>query len=323
MLALIIFISVLLAMFLSTYGWRFWGQAIPTAAQPQETQLSKRLQTHVYKLSHDIGDRSVYKYDQLNQAADYITEQLKSYGYNVEFQHYTALNKFVKNIIVSKPGETNSKDVIVVGAHYDTCDNPGADDNASAVAGLLELAHTLKNQHTPYTIKFVAFTCEEPPFFKTNQMGSRVYAKAAKEKGENIKAAFILEMIGYYSNQSNTQRYPPLFGFFYPNKGNFISIVGNFKSRRLVKNIVSLFKNHSTFPIESIVTFPFVPGVDFSDNWSFWKAGYPAIMITDTAFYRNPNYHRSTDTHEKLDYTSMAEVIKGLRGALTQLDYNR
>ena len=282
-------------------------------------RLAKILKSHVYKLAHQIGERSVYKYEKLEEAAGYITEQFGSFGYNVEFQKYTLLGKTVKNIIATKVGSKIPEEVIIVAAHYDSCFNPGADDNASAVAGLIELAKTTSDKKTNSTIKFIAFVNEEPPFFKTERMGSRVYAKEAKAKGENIKAVLILEMIGYYSNKPNSQRYPPLFGLFYPNKGNFIAIVGNFQSRWLVKKVMTDFKKQTKFPIESVATFGFVPGVDFSDHWSFWQEGYPAVMITDTGFYRNPHYHSSCDTYEKLDYESMAEVVKGLSAVIIEL----
>ena len=282
------------------------------------SELVKMLKAHVYKLAHVIGDRSVYKPDKLNEAADYITEQFKSCGYDVEFQTYTLMAQTVKNIIACKKGK--SDEIIIVGAHYDTCFNPGADDNASAVAGLLELARLMSDKKTGCTIKFIAFVNEEPPFFKTENMGSCVYAKDAKSRKEKIKAVIILEMIGYYSNEPKSQKYPPLFGLFYPDKANFIGVVGNFSSRRLVKETVEGFKKGTEFPIESVVTFSFVPGVDFSDHWSFWREGYPAVMVTDTAFYRYSHYHTYLDTYEKLDYESMAEVVKGLESVLVELE---
>ncbi|MBU4376222.1 MAG: M28 family peptidase [Candidatus Omnitrophica bacterium] len=189
-------------------------------------------------------------YERLEEAAEYITKDFKSIGYDVEFQEYDLMNKRVKNIIAIKIGTQRPDEIVIVGAHYDTCFNPGADDNASAVAGLLELARFMYDKKRDCTIRFIAFVNEEPPFFKTDEMGSSVYARAARSRRDTIG---------------------------------------------------------------------FVPGVDFSDNWSFWREGYPAVMITDTAFYRNPNYHNSTDTHETLDYASLAEVLKGLRGVLIEL----
>lgn len=301
----------------STFGWRLWEK--PIVSSPEDKHLAKILESHVYKLAHQIGERSVYKYDKLDEAAKYITEQFRGFGYNVEFQNYNLLGETVKNIIATSVGAERSAEIIIAGAHYDSCFNPGADDNASSIAGLLELARFISDKKTQRTIRFVAFVNEEPPFFKTRNMGSRVYAKALKARGEQIYAALILEMIGCYSDKPNSQQYPPLFGLFYPNKGNFIGVVGNLQSRRLAKRVVSDFKNHSQFPIESVVTFGFVPGVDFSDHWSFWQEGYPAVMITDTGFYRNPDYHSRSDTYEKLDYDSMASVVRGLSAVLIEM----
>jgi len=285
----------------------------------ENTQLAKELKHHVYKLAHEIGDRSIFQYEKLKQAERYIADQFSSLGYTVELQKYSVLDKTVINIIATKTGLYRPKEIIIVGAHYDTCYNPGADDNASAVSGLIELARLMSDKQANRTIKFIAFVNEEPPFFKTGSMGSSVYVRYIKERMEDIKAVVILEMIGYYTDEPNSQRYPPFFGLFYPNKGNFITVVGNFSSRGLVRKVVSGFKKQTAFPIESVVTFNFIPGVDFSDHWSFWQEGYPAVMITDTAFYRNPNYHSSTDTYETLDYKSLAEVTKGLNAALGRL----
>lgn len=302
----------------STYGWRLRSKPFINT-KGENPQLVNILKSHVYKLAHEIGERSVFRYDNLEESARYITEGFESFGYDVEFQNYNLLDRAVKNIIATKLGIHRPEEIIIIGAHYDTCFNPGADDNASAVAGLIELARFISDKKTSRTIRFIAFVNEEPPFFKTEDMGSRVYVKAAKQAKDDIKAVLILESIGYYSDKPNSQQYPPLFGLFYPNKANFIAVVGNFNSRRLVKDVVSSFRSKTDFPIESVTTFGFVPGVDFSDHWSFWEEGYPAVMITDTAFYRNPNYHRSSDTYEKLNYESMAEVVKGLTAVLTTL----
>ena len=318
-LLLIIFALIVFIIFrTSTFGWRLWSKSFMDN-KGENTQLAEQLKHHVYKLAEEIGERSVFQYEKLKQAENYIANQLVSFGYNVEFQNYSVLDKTANNIIATKTGSHRPKEIIIVGAHYDTCFNPGADDNASAVAGLLELARSMSVRQTNCTIKFIAFVNEEPPFFKTENMGSSVYVRYAKEKMEDIKAVIILEMIGYYTDEPNSQRYPPFFGLFYPNKGNFITVVGNFSCRGLVRKVVLSFKKQTLFPIESVVTFSFVPGIDFSDHWSFWQEGYPAVMITDTAFYRNPNYHSSADTYETLNYESLAEVAKGLNAVLIEL----
>lgn len=302
----------------SNFGWHFWDRSF-MSTEKEDTQLVERLKYHVYKLAHEIGDRSVFEYEKLKQAERYIIEGLGSFGYKIELQSYKLYEKSTGNIIAIKKGTTKPEEIIILGAHYDTCFNPGADDNASGVSVLLELGRALSTIPTNRSIKFIAFVNEEPPFFKTEDMGSMVYVREAKKKKEDIKASLILESVGCYIDTPNSQHYPPLFGLFYPNKGNFIAIVGNFSSRWLVKKVVSSFKNKTGFPIESVVTFGFVPGVDFSDNWSFWKGDYPSIMITDTALYRNPDYHSRSDTYEKLDYEAMAELVKGFTAVLIGL----
>lgn len=325
-------VAILIGLFIvkaTTFGWRFWSKSsmsrsdfvAQTSKGEGNAQLIKNLKSHVYKLSHEIGDRSMFKYDKLEEAKDYIAGEFTSFGYNVEFQKYTLFNKTAQNIIASKVGINKPEEIVIVGAHYDTCFNPGADDNGSAVAGLLQLARFMSNKEAGRTIKFIAFVNEEPPFFKTKDMGSYVYVREAKAKGENIKAVIILEMIGYYTNKPNSQRYPPFLGLFYPNKGNFICAIGNFPSRELVKEVIKGFKKQAQFPIESFTGPGIIQGVDFSDHWSFWKEGYPAVMVTDTAFYRNPHYHSSSDTYEKLNYESMAEVIRGLKVSLTEISH--
>jgi len=317
-LRLIIFALIVFIIFkITTFGWHSFDKTF--SGYTRQDKLVERLKQHVYKLSQEIGDRSVFKYEKLKQAENYIADQFNSLGYKTEFQEYFLLGKATRNIIATKAGTTRPQEIIILGAHYDTCFNPGANDNASAVAGLIELARMISDKQTNRTIRFIAFVNEEPPFFKSEDMGSRFYAKQAKASKEDLKAVLILEMIGYYSDKPFSQRYPLFFGLFHPNKANFIAIVGNFHSARLVKQVVSEFKKHSEFPIESITTFGFVPGVDFSDHWSFWKEGYPAVMITDTAFYRYSHYHSNSDTYEKLNYEAMLEVVKGLEAVLIGL----
>lgn len=304
----IIFIIIFFLFIGSTFGWQ-------TFRSYKASPVDSLLKGHVKRLSDDIGDRSVFRYEKLQEAKEYIIGEFKSYGYEVETQGYTIYGRYSENIIVTKKGRLDS--VIIIGAHYDTCFNPGADDNASSVAGLLELARLFSGVETNYTIRFIAFVNEEPPFFKSKNMGSYQYLQTIK--GEDIRGAIILEMIGYYNNKLFSQKYPFLFGLFYPNRANFIAIISNFESRRFAKEIKANFRRHSRFPIESVATFSFVPGVDFSDNWSFWKAGIPAVMITDTAFYRYPYYHSEQDTYEKLDYDSLAEVVYGLYKAIASM----
>lgn len=315
---LVFFIVAFIILRISTFGWRIFESHSSKPLKEHQT-LENSLKSHVFTLAGKIGDRSVFQYLKLEEAARYIIEQLSFFGYDVQLQEYSVYDRKAKNIIATKVGSTKPDEVIIVGAHYDSCFNPGADDNASAVAGLLELASILYPVQTSRTIKFVAFVNEEPPFFKTENMGSRVYARKAKEKKEDIKGVVILEMIGYYSNEPNSQRYPSFLGLFYPNRANFICIVGNWNSRTLLKKVKHAFESGTEFPMETFIGPGFIAGVDFSDHWSFWKEGWPAVMITDTAFYRNPHYHKESDTPDKLDYKSMSEVVKGLENVLIKL----
>ena len=281
--------------------------------------LADRLRRHVRVLSEEIGNRDLSAPEQLGRAAGYIEAQLTETGYRVESQPYTVEGKTVRNLIATTPGTRAPNEVVIVGAHYDTCSNPGADDNASGIAGLIELARRLREAKTDRTVTLIAFTNEEPMFFQTDSMGSRVYAKAARARGADIRAVLVLEMIGYYTDRLHSQRYPPLFGFFYPNRGNFIGVVSNLKYGPLAKQVAQAFTRHSAFPIESVAAPEWVQGIGWSDHWSFWQEGYPAVMLTDTAFLRNPHYHQPTDTWETLDYERMAAVVDGLRGAVQEL----
>ena len=321
MLRLIIIAALSFLIFKSsTFGWRLFVKAKPKA-NDEDIFLSQRLKHHVLSLSDYIGERNIFaKYDNLDKAAEYIIKTFRDYGYPVQIQDYIAYNKISKNIIATKPGKDNQKDILVIGAHYDSVlGSPGADDNASGMAVLLEMAKSLKESQTKQTIKFIAFVNEEPPFFKSKDMGSLNYINECLKNKEQIKEAVILESVGFYSSQLYSQKYPPLFGFFYPARANFIALVSNFKSRHLLKTLKRQFIKNSTLNLETISTFDFVPGVDFSDNWSFWQKGIPAIMVTDTAFYRNPYYHTANDTAEKLDYDFMTVLTKDLGASILDL----
>ncbi len=286
---------------------------------PQDAQLERRLTAHVRTLSEAIGNRSLSHPATLERAAEYIESQLLSFGYTVERQTYEISGRASVNLIAERRGIRRPDDVFIVGAHYDSCYNPGADDNASGVAGLIELARAFSALPVDRTVRFVAFTNEEPPYFQTAFMGSRVYTRALKEAGEKIQGAVILEMIGYYDPKPFSQRYPPLFGLVYPNRGDFIGVVSNFRSAKLLRSVRDAFKRSSAFPIESVVALESVPGIGWSDHWSFWQENYSAVMVTDTAFFRNPNYHVDGDTWDTLDYMRMACVVEGLSGALNNL----
>lgn len=284
-------------------------------------KIQLNLRETVRYLSHDIGERSYLDTKKLDLAADYIQDKLRYYGCPVERQSFTYRGKTYCNIIAEVRGLRDKKDgMLVIGAHYDTvAGTPGADDNASGVAGLLELARLTVSNPVARTVRFAAFSLEEPPAFPTNHMGSCVYARALKEKGVKVEGMISLEMLGYYCYDKGCQIYPfSFFKLFYPAKGDFISFVGNLSSRAFMNKIKDSFVSASRMPVESLTGISLIPGVDFSDHRNFWKFGYPAFMITDTAFYRNPNYHGPGDTADTLDYEKIAELVAGLYKAMAK-----
>ena len=313
---LVILIFLLVAFNLSNFGWDIFCNTT-VSNESKNAQLIENLKSHVKVLSSQIGERNIKKYEKLEAAADYIINEFRTYGYEVRMQEYAVDGYKVNNIIALKKGTENMKEKVVVGAHYDSSITPGADDNASGVAGLLELARSIAKEQINSDIEFVGFVNEEPPYFKTEQMGSKVYAKKEKDKNTKIKVAIILEMLGYYSNNLGSQKYPPPLGIVYPNRGNFLLVVGNKDSKELVNAFSKSFKSNSELPIKTISIN--VQGTDFSDNWSFWQEGYKAIMVTDTAFYRNSNYHKEGDTYGTLNYEYMAEGIQGILSSVFRI----
>jgi len=283
------------------------------------------LHQHVEHLSVHIGSRSIYEYEQLIKAENYIYVTLEKMGYKPQRQEVLYENRCYNNIIATLSGMVNPEETILIGAHFDTVSGtPGADDNASSVAVLLEAARLLKGFNSERTIRFVFFVLEEPPVFRSPYMGSAVYARQAKKRAEKIVAMLCLEMLGYFSEEKNAQSYPiPMMHLFYPFQPDFIAVVGNLHSRKLVKEVARSLRNHSSVPVETLATVSLVPGVDFSDHKSFWGEGYPAVMITDTAFYRNPNYHMSTDTIDTLDFSRMRILLGGLVETIKDLSYHK
>jgi len=278
------------------------------------------LKGHVQMLAGTIGERTAEKYEKMNSAAQYIKYYFGQAGMKPMVQVYDIDSQKFENITAEMQGSTKPEEIIVIGAHYDSVLNsPGANDNGSGVAALLEIARLMKDLNPGRTVRLVAFANEEPPYFQTEQMGSRVYTRRAKERNENIVAMLSIETIGYYSDKAGSQSYPPLVGSMYPDTGNFIAFIGNLKSRSLVRSCVDAFRRTADFPSEGAVLPEWAPGVDWSDHWSFWQEGYPAVMVTDTAPFRYPHYHKTTDTPDKLDYDRMAIVVNGLVQAITEL----
>lgn len=289
------------------------------SGQPEST-LAARLRRHVERLAGEIGERSVRRPGTLDAAADYIRGEWTGQGHAVVEQRYRTHGIDCRNLEITLPGRGRAREIVLTGAHYDSvAGSPGADDNASGVAALLELGRLLRGGVTARTLRQVAFVNEEPPFFFFGEMGSKVYARAARARGDDIRLMLSLEMLGYYRDAPSSQRYPPLLKRFYPDRGDFIGFVSNLRSRRELKAAVAAFRQASDFPVQSLAAPAWLPGIAWSDQLSFWRAGYRALMATDTAYHRNPYYHTPMDTPEKLDYAAMARVVAGLSGMLTRL----
>jgi len=270
--------------------------------------LASQLRRHVETLAR--AERNT----DLETPARYIAAAFAAHGLNPELQSFPSGGRTVSNVQVSPPGNS----LIVVGAHYDTVPgSPGADDNASGVAALIELAGLLGNEGL--SIRFVAFANEELPYFMGPEMGSWVSARRSRERGEPLRAMLSLEMLGCYRDAPRSQRYPPPLNLIYPDRGNFIAFVGDIAVRALVRKTIGSFRRNAAFPSEGVAAPSFVPGVMRSDHASFRDQGFPAIMVTDTAFNRNPHYHQASDTPETLDYERLARVTLGLAAVLREL----
>ena len=276
--------------------------------------IKERLMDRVRYLSDNLGQRSYLDLDKLNESAAYIENGFVTGGCEVKRQAFEYRGMTYYNIIGEVRGRNPEKRPIIIGAHYDTViGTPGADDNASGVVAILELSNLYASSPGDRNVIFVAFSLEEPPVFMTSRMGSFVYAKALKEMGMAIEGMISLEMLGYYSDSKGSQIYPlSIFRLFYPDQGNFIAFVGNLASRPFTRRFTETFRSVTKFPVESLNAPSLIPGIDFSDHRSFWRFGYPAFMITDTAFYRNPNYHGIGDISSTLDYERMEELVEGL-----------
>jgi len=285
-----------------------------------ESMVMRRLQAHVQTLAGDIGERNIWHPAALNDATQYISEQWSRQGYNVNRLTYQVSGVSCSNLEITREGGARQREILLVGAHLDSVmGSPGADDNASGVAALLEISRKFAAIAPVMTVRFVAFANEEWPFFMSDQQGSMVYARAAHDRGDDIRLMASLETIGWYSNLPGSQYYPPLFELFYPDRANFVGIVSDFRSRAGMRRLAQAFRAHSDFPVQTVATFRVVPGVTWSDHRSFWRYGYRGVMITDTALYRYPHYHAMSDTPDKLTYPELARVTLGLFGAFSEI----
>lgn len=293
------------------------GQVPPL--QQEEITLQKLLQQDIQKIAGEIGARNVNQYDKLNAAKVFLETALTQAGYEVTQQEYKIKNKTYYNLEVEKVGTEHPNEVIVIGAHYDSAfTSPGANDNATGAAATLELARIFAQKTTKRTIRFVEFTNEEPPFFWTEDMGSLVYAKQINQNTK-VVAMLSLETMGYFSDMVGSQKYPFPVNLFYPNQGNFISFIGNLNSGGLVRRSVASFRRHAQFPSEGASLPGWIPGVGWSDQWSFWQQGYQGIMITDTAPYRYSYYHTLDDTIDKINFDKLTRVVSGLVEVISDL----
>jgi hypothetical protein len=290
------------------------------ALQSEEIAIQKFLEADLKKLAVDIGIRNFSQYKNLNQAENFLETELNKLGYQVKRQEYKIDEKSYYNLEVERKGINKPNEIVVIGSHYDSAyTSPGANDNGTGAVSTLELARIFANKNTNRTIRFVEFINEEPPYFWTENMGSLVYAKKLKQRGDNVVAMLSLETMGYFSDQEGSQTYPLNVGLLYPNQGNFIAFISNLQSGDLVKKAVGSFRRHTQFPSEGIALPDTVPGVGWSDQWSFWQQGYKGIMVTDTAFFRYKHYHTEEDTIDKIDFEKLARVVNGLAKVIADL----
>jgi hypothetical protein len=303
------------------FGIRMPGRNISSAAALNQDELALRaeLVVDVQKLAGELGERNMNRYPQLLAAADFIEASLAGAGLTPRRVSYELRGRACHNIEVEIPGM--SPDIFVIGAHYDSVFGcPGANDNGSGVAALLALARRFAGKPARQRLRFVAFVNEEPPYFQSEEMGSFVYAKRCQARADRITGMICLETIGYFSDAPGSQKYPAVgLGFFYPRKGNFIGFAANTSSRSLLRATVAAFRKAGRLPCEGAALPAAIPGIGWSDQWSFWQCGYPAIMVTDTAPFRYPHYHEPTDTPDKLDYDRFALVVSGLEKAIAEL----
>jgi hypothetical protein len=288
---------------------------------PAEAAIAADLRKDVGMLAGRIGIRNFSSFAELEQAAAYIESRFHDAGYaRVVRETYPIGTKTFANLSVEIRGASVPSEIVIVGGHYDSVlGSPGANDNASGTAAVIALARRFAGTSPARTLRFVAFVNEEPPHCFSDAMGSRVCARNCRARGENVVAMISLETIAYFSDAEGSQAYPPPLSLLYPSKGNFIAFVGDIGSRNLVKRAIAAFRERASFPSEGGALPGFLPGVGWSDHWSFWQEGYPAIMVTDTAPFRYPHYHTMQDTPDKLDYERCARVVGGLVAVVADL----
>ena len=290
----------------------------------QQCVLIDNLRRHVDRLAGIIGPRHVGLPHALAAAATLVERELVSAGYSVQRQAYRAGGQEVSNLVAELPGAARADEIVILGAHYDTVPTtPGADDNGSAVAVLLEVARLMRSRQCARTIRFVAFTCEESPHFHTGEMGSQMYARSCRARGDRLVGMLCLEMVGFYASAPDSQRIPSAIPSFlrpvFPPRGDFLAAVGNLRSWKLLWKFRRGFRRTGRLPLFSIVLPEAIHDIRRSDNSSFWDQGYQALMLTDTSYLRNPHYHLASDTPETLDYERMAAAVDGVMGGVAEV----
>ena len=286
--------------------------------------IETNLRLHVDRLASLIGPRTLQRPNTIKATIGYIRSQWSEMGYSIAEETYDALGNVATNLIVEQPGNKRGDEIVLLGAHYDTVSTtPGADDNASAVAVLLEVSRLLKDHAGSRTVRYVAFACEEAPYFNLNSMGSQHNARESRKRGDKIVGMLCLEMVGYFRDEVGSQGVPPTIPKFlhrlFPNRGNFLAAVGNLASWKLAWSFRRGFKRGTRLPLFSIVLPEKIHEIRLSDNSSYWDQDYPALMLTDTSFLRNPHYHLASDLPETLDYQRMTEVTHGVAAAIKRL----
>lgn len=311
-------IAILLCAGLGAYYYMLGVPGTPhrgslPALTADERALAARLKTHIAAIAE--REHNIDTYDELEKVARYIERTLTGYGYKPAPQEFTVRGKRVRNVEATIDAATPGAETIVVGAHYDSAiGTPGANDNATGTAAVLELARLLAplKGKAGKRIRLVLFVNEELPYFGTQDMGSLQYARVLAERGERVTAMYSLETLGFYSDAPGSQKYPAPFGLVLPDRGDFITFVGMLGSRPLLQDAMRSFRAHTQFPTIGGVSPGFIPGIAWSDHWAFAQHGFQALMITDTALFRYPHYHKPTDTPDKIDNERLARVAKGI-----------
>src|SRR5512137_117772 len=313
------------------FGWWYlakceghWeGEPLEAQRSAELADMERALQATVRHLSVEIGERNLRddaRYEALQRAGEWIRARWEAQGYRVAEQTLVVEGRQVSNLEIEIPGRKAPSEIVVVSAQHDTLPgSPGANNNASGEAVLLQLSALLRGYAPDRTIRLVSFTTEEDPWFGTADMGSIHYARRSRERGEDIRAMMSLDSIGYFLHEPGSQRLPPPFSWIYPTRGDFLAFIGNLSSRSAVTVATRGFHEGSAFPIEAGLSPEWVEGATWSDHASFWKYGYPAIQVTDTGGFRSPFHTGPGDTPEKLDYRALARIALGMYGSILEL----